>query len=157
MTNQFLKFKGYNGSVEDLVAFFEEFGVFKDLLNISEQAMASLYALAYQQYQASKYKEAEHIFSLLSLFNHLERKYWLGLGACRQMQKEYMKALEAYGYAVVLHYKDLDAHLYGAECLLALKKQKEAKVVLQGILELADKKEHFEIKEKAKSFLSILK
>jgi len=144
------------GTAGDLVTFFKEYGIIKELLGISDQCVVSLYALGHQMYQASKYKEAEQIFSLLCLFNHLERKYWLGLGAVKQMQKEYEKAIEAYGYAVLLDYKEPDAHLYGAQCLLALGKKKETKPILQNVLELSIKKEHQDIKEKAKSFLAIL-
>ena len=142
---------------KDIVKYFSEYGVFKDLMGIKNECMAALYAAAHQMYQNNKYKEAKQMFSLLCTLDHLERKYWLGLGACCQMEKKYTIALECYGFAVILEYKNPDAHLYAAECMLALGKKEEAKPVLRNIIELCTQKDQLPIKEKAKALLSLLK
>lgn len=142
---------------KDILQYFSECGVFQDLMEVDDKFMLSLYALAHQAYQNNKYHEASKMFSVLCMLNHLERKYWLGLGATLQMQKKYFPALECYGIAVLLHYKEPDAHLYTAECMLAIGKKDEVKPILQGAIELCTQKEHTPIKEKAKNLLSILK
>jgi type III secretion system low calcium response chaperone LcrH/SycD len=142
---------------EDIMQYFAECGIFQDLLEVGDDFMVTLYALAHQAYQNNKYKEATQMFSVLCMMNHLERKYWLGLGASLQMEKKYTSALECYGLAVLLNYKEPDAHLYTAECMLALGNKEEVKSVLRGMIELCVQKEHASIKEKAKNLLSILK
>lgn len=142
---------------KDIVNYFSDYGVFKDLVGVKDDFMTALYAAAHQMYQNNKYKEANQMFSLLCTLDHLERKYWLGLGACCQMEKKYTIALECYGFAVILEYKNPDAHLYAAECMLALAKKEEAKPVLSNIVELCTQKEQLPIKEKAKALLSLLK
>ncbi len=142
---------------KDIMQYFAECGIFQDLMEVGDDFMVTLYALAHQAYQNNKYHEAGKMFSVLCVMNHLERKYWLGLGASLQMEKKYLPALECYGLAVLLHYKEPDAHLYTAECMLAVGKKEEVKPILQGVIELCTQKEHTSIKEKAKNLLSILK
>ncbi len=81
--------------------------------------MEVVYAAAYNYFQSGKYAEAEPIFAFLCFNDLFEKKFWLGLGACRQMLGQYDEAVQAYGMAAVLDVEDPDVHLHAADCLLA--------------------------------------
>lgn len=142
---------------QNLLHFFENYGILQELFEVKNDFMEALYALAHQMYISNKYKQAEQMFALLCLFNHYERKYWLGLGATRQMLKKYDAALEAYVYAAILDYKDPDAQLHAGECMLALGDRQKAKNIFRQVVELCVGPAHSAMKEKAKRLLEILK
>jgi type III secretion system low calcium response chaperone LcrH/SycD len=141
----------------NLQEFFQKFGTFQDLSGIDTTTLESLYAVAHQLYSVNKYQEAEKAFQLLCFYNHLERKYWLGLGATRQMQKKHSEALDAFTYAILLGFEEPSAHMYAADCYLALGKKEGAISALRTVIELVGQKpQHKATKEKAKGLLELL-
>lgn len=141
--------------------FFEQFGAngrtYQDFTQLTPDSMEVIYLAAYNQYNAGRYEDAEKIFQLLSVLNHFEKKYWLGLGAAREMQKKYEEALKAYTY---LGLQDLHAPLapfHAAKCFIAIGKLDEAESALRAAhVNSKDKSEFIEIHQQAEGLLLML-
>lgn len=67
-----------------------------DTKGISARELEAVYNVGYMYYKTAKYDEAEKIFFFLTAIEHTSSKYWTALGAVRQAQKNYDKAIEAY-------------------------------------------------------------
>lgn len=101
---------------------------------VSNEEMDAVYALAHGYYRAGRLDEAEQAFLFLCLFEHLESKYWIGLGAVQQMKHDYAKALASYSYASVIDFRNPRALYYGTECHLALGHLDDAQETLSALL-----------------------
>ncbi|MBQ9368646.1 MAG: SycD/LcrH family type III secretion system chaperone, partial [Victivallales bacterium] len=80
----------------------------------------AVYSLGYSFYTTGRYADAEKVFRFLVLFDHLEKKYWTGLGAVYQVQKRYGEAITAYGYASFLDLENPKPQYLAAECFAAM-------------------------------------
>lgn len=90
---------------------------------IFEKNREEIHSLAYVLYHNQRYEESSHFFRLLTIAFPLEAKFWKGLGACLQMQKDYDEALNCYLTCSQLLKEDqLDPYLYVqvADCYFAL-------------------------------------
>lgn len=146
---------------EEWRTFYEKFGengrTFQDFTNLTPQSMEVIYMVAFNQYNAGKYDEAERIFQLLSVLNHFDRRFWTGLGASREMQKKFDEAIKAYAYLAILDLEDPMAPLLCAKCYLSAGKTKDAEDALQAcIYNAKDKMQHAEVKAQAQNLLEIL-
>ena len=94
--------------------------------SLTENGLDALYSIAYQFYQTAHYEDAITTFSMLSSVAPFDKKHWIGLGAARQLHKDYDGALKAYAAAVVIDTDDPIPHLHAAESYLALRKPEEA-------------------------------
>ncbi|MGM0440639.1 MAG: SycD/LcrH family type III secretion system chaperone [Chlamydiota bacterium] len=109
-------------------------------------AQESLYSIAYHCYQNHKIKDALVIFRFLTLLEPLEKKYWMGLAASRQVNKEYQSALSAYIFTALLDDKDPLPVFYAAECHKVLGQDDNALEALEESEKCARKnKEHYAI------------
>jgi len=88
--------------------------------NFVAEDLRVLYSLGYSLYQAGDYVQAKTIFHQLLLSKPLKQTYWIGLGACLQLEKKYDEALKAWGMAVILDARDPTPHVHAAECNFAL-------------------------------------
>lgn len=125
------------------IAEFMEMGVttIRDVKGISDDEMEAVYATAFNHYNIGRYEDAESIFRFLVLLDHLNVKYWIGLGATRQAQKKFKEALAAYGNVVGnLDIKNFKASYYAAECLLAMGDKENAAKALDTVKAFADVK-----------------
>lgn len=86
---------------------------------ISREELEAAYNVGFGFYNTGRYDDAETIFKFLAMFNHLEQKYWIALGAAQQMKKEYAKAVVAYGYSAMLDISNPKPQYYAAECYSA--------------------------------------
>ncbi len=148
-------------SPEEWQEFFEKFGAngrtFQDFTNLTPESMEVIYLLAYNQYNGGKYDEAEKIFQLLSVLNHFDRRFWLGLGASREMQKKYDNAIKAYGYLAILDIYDPLPSFHCAKCFLALGRSEEAQAALTATVANAKgKPEHADLLVQAENLLEVL-
>lgn len=142
---------------EMLTEFFGKGGTFKDLKNMSDDAMEAIYSVAYNLYQGGKYEEAQKVFQFLCFYDHFNRKYFMGLGACQQMMKEYENAIEIFSFATILDSDDPRPMLYIGDCHLAMGSKDEAQAAYETAIEWAGAKEEFaEDKERAHSMLENL-
>lgn len=112
-------------------AFITQGLTFKDLKGISDADMEGIYAVGYNLYNSGKYEDAEKVFQFLCLFDHFNRKYWMGLGSTRQMLKQYSEALECYSLATLLNVNDPMPPLHAASCYLSMGDSEKAKSALR--------------------------
>ncbi len=130
----------------------------KDVRGFSDSEMEALYAVAYNLYRSGQYEKSLKLFRLLCFFDHMEPKYWLGLGAVQQMMKKYEDAAKAYAYASMLDISDPKPAVHAAECLLALGRKDEAEGALLAAIEFSkDDERHKEMRERAKTLLELMK
>lgn len=140
-----------------LTEFFSQGGTFKELKHLSDETMESVYSVAYNLYQSGKYAEAIKVFQFLCFYDHYSTKYYLGLGACRFMQKEYQNAIEFFGFAASMNTDDPRPMLYIGDCYLALGEGDSAKVAYETAVEwAADQEEFAGEKKRATNMLSSL-
>ncbi len=100
--------------------FSEGFATMRELKGITKAEMEAVYSVGFNMYRTGRYDDAEKIFRFLVLFDHLEPKYWLGVGAVQQVRKDYAGAISSYGYASFLDLSNPKPQYHAAECFLAL-------------------------------------
>ena len=101
-------------------AFLEDAATLGELKGISRQELEAVYSLGFTHYRTGRYEDAAKLFQFLVLFDHLEPKYWLGVGAIQQVRKDYQGAIASYGYSSFLDLSNPKPQLHAAECFLAL-------------------------------------
>ena len=142
---------------DTLLEFFGGGGTFKDLKNMSDDAMEAIYSVAYNLYQGGKYDEAQKVFQFLCFYDHFNRKYFMGLGACQQMMKKYDNAIEIFTFATVLDADDPRPMLYIGDCHLAMDDKEKAKASYETVLEWAKGQSGYEDEtQRAESMLENL-
>jgi type III secretion system low calcium response chaperone LcrH/SycD len=144
--------------LQELVeTFFETGATFKDLRGLTDETMEAIYSVAYNLYQNGKFEDALKIFQFLCFYDHYNKKYYMGLGACRQMLKQYAEAIDTFTYASILDSSDPTPPLYAADCHLALGNLEAAESGFYAAHEWSGTKEEYkEIKERAKSMLDLI-
>jgi type III secretion system low calcium response chaperone LcrH/SycD len=101
---------------------------------LSEEKIQELNALAYWLYQNQHYSESSHFFRLLVMVRPLEAKFWKGLGACLQIQKDYEEALYCYfccSQQMAQNQADPYVYVQTADCYFALKQVDEGLKALE--------------------------
>ena len=98
----------------------EKGATLKQLKGVSNGELEAVYSLAYGYYRTGRYEEAGKLFQFLVLFDHLNAKFWFGLGAVQQATKNYQDAVASYGYCSFLNLENPKPQLHAAECYLAL-------------------------------------
>ena len=110
----------------------------RDILGLDDKQMNGLYAMGYNFYQAGKYDDALKIFRALCLFDQLEPKHWIGMGATLQMMKMYEEAANAYGFAAIMDCHDPRPSFHAAECYIALNDKEKAEAALNSVVVLCE-------------------
>jgi type III secretion system low calcium response chaperone LcrH/SycD len=110
-------------------------GTLKDVRGLSQEDVETVYAIGFNLYNQSKYAQAEPMFQFACLYCHTEPRYWMALGNCRQMSKQYQPAIDAYGFAYALALEDPWPLIQAAICFLALQNKDAAGKAL----DMADK------------------
>ncbi len=146
---------------QDWKDIFEKFGpnarTFRDFTQLTPESMEVIYMVAYNQYNAGKFADAEKVFRLLAMLNHFERKYWRGLAASREAQKKYEDALQAYGYLGMMDIYDPVPSFHAAKCFVALGKAAEAEAALRAAVFNSDNKpDHASLHQQAKVLLGLV-
>ena len=100
--------------------FVSDYATLGELKGISRQELEAVYSLGFTHYRTGRYEDASKLFQFLVLFDHLNPKYWLALGAVQQVAKDYKGAIASYGYASFLDLENPKPQLHAAECFLAL-------------------------------------
>ena len=107
----------------------------KQLKGVSNAELEAVYSLAFGYYRTGKYDEAAKLFQFLVLFDHLNAKFWFGLGAVQQAMKDYQGAVASYGYCSFLNLENPKPQLHAAECFLALGDKRNAASSLEALNE----------------------
>ena len=111
----------------------------RELKGITDAEMEAIYSLGYSFYTTGRYDDAEKVFRFLVLFDHLNAKYWTGLGAVQQVKKLYGDAISSYGYASFLDLDNPKPQYFAAECFLALGDKTNALSALAALEEFCPK------------------
>lgn len=98
----------------------------KQIRGISNEELEAVYSLAFSFYNTGRFEEASKLFQFLVLFDHLNQKFWIGLGATQQALKNYQDAVTSYGYASFLKLDNPKPQYHAAECFLALGDKRNA-------------------------------
>jgi type III secretion system low calcium response chaperone LcrH/SycD len=148
-----------DGELESLVDNFIRGGnTLKSLKGVDDTTMNAIYSVAYNLYNSGKYEEAHKVFQFLCFFDHFQKKYWMGLGACRQMLKLYQEAVAAYSFAALLDINDPKPPLHAADCFLAMGNREAAESALHASIKWSGNNEEYKsLKERAEGILGILK
>jgi type III secretion system low calcium response chaperone LcrH/SycD len=99
---------------------FQDGATLGELKGITPRELNAVYQMGLGFYNTGRYDDAEKVFRFLVLFDHLNARYWTGLGAVFQVKKNYADAITAYGYASFLDLKNPKPQYLAAECFLAL-------------------------------------
>jgi len=111
----------------------------KQLKGVTNDELEAVYSLAFGYYQTGKFDEAQKLFQFLVLFDHLNAKFWFGLGAVQQAQKDFKNAVVSYGYCSFLKLDNPKPQLHAAECFLAMGDKRCAASALEALAEYCPK------------------
>jgi len=89
---------------------------YQQICGVTNDEMESAYSAAYTLFETGKYEDAERVFQFLALFDGSQPKYWLGLGGCREAQKNFVAAADAYLIPVVVNTPEPQAPFRAAVC-----------------------------------------
>ena len=118
---------------------FAKMGTIREIKGITNSEMEAVYSMGYSFYTTGRYDDAEKVFRFLVLFDHLNAKYWTGLGAVQQVKKLYGDAISSYGYASFLDLDNPKPQYFAAECFLALGDKPNALSALAALEEFCPK------------------
>lgn len=131
---------------------------FKNILKFSDRHLDIIYSEAYNMYTAGKYEKAETAFRGLLFLDPKQAKYYLGLGACLQMQKRYVDALELYSLGIIQDPIFPKLYYHAAECHFALGKPEYAVKMLEGAIEAAKANPQYAaVGQRATSMMALVK
>ena len=105
---------------------------------LDHKALEAMYSIAHSVYQQGQYIEAERMFRLLCLMDHHDMRFWLGLGASRQMLADYEGAISAYLYAAYNLSEEPILYFYTARCCMSLGQLQAAKHNLNELIRLSN-------------------
>ncbi|WDD96600.1 MULTISPECIES: SycD/LcrH family type III secretion system chaperone [Thalassomonas] len=143
---------------EQVFDFIGKGGALRELKNVDEKTMEAIYYVAYNLYQNAKYEDALKVFKFLGLYDHLEKKYLMGIGGCQQMLQQYKDAINSYSMAALLDISNPLPPLHAAECYLALGDFENAASGFSAALEFAGNQGGYEeVKDKATKMLALVK
>jgi type III secretion system low calcium response chaperone LcrH/SycD len=101
-------------------------GTLKDVRGLSKEDIETIYAIGYNLYNQAQYDKAEPMFQFACFYQHTEARYWVALGNCRQMAKNYQPAIDAYGFGYALDQANPWPVIQAAICYLALQDKGQA-------------------------------
>ncbi|MBT0077517.1 SycD/LcrH family type III secretion system chaperone VcrH [Vibrio alginolyticus] len=135
---------------EELLSFLEEGGTLKMLHDVSQDTIEHIYAVGYNFFQSGKIEQAAKVFQLLSMLDHYQARFFIGLGAARQELGEYLQAIDAYSYAALVDVNDPRPPFHSAECHLKLGQLTEAESGFYSAKEMsAGKSQYADLHERA--------
>ena len=107
---------------------------------ISREQLESVYAVGLNYYNIGRTEEAKKIFGFLVLFDHLNAKYWMGMGAVLQVEREFERASKCYAMSSFLDIHNPKPQYHAVECFLAMKDKTNAESAITMLETYADAK-----------------
>ena len=144
--------------IEDLAArLFEEGTSLGAIKGFTVDEIEAAYHMAYGLYQQRRYDEAVKLFQYFSVYEHTDRRFWMGWAACLQKLKKHELAIKAYGVATMLDVGQPDAPFHAAECYIAMRDWDKAKQSLETVLVIAEGEEdHVAYAERATNLMELV-
>ena len=129
----------------------------KALHKLGTRDMEAIYGMARSLYQNGRYDRARSAFQFLCLFDHMEPRWWVGLGAAMQRLKDYQGAARAYAYSILLDDTNPTPQLHAGYCLMNLGEYEEAQSVLEDAVLAAQREpKHAQCKAQAQALLAVV-
>jgi type III secretion system low calcium response chaperone LcrH/SycD len=152
---------GRGGEVADLSGDLMELlalgGTMKAVFDFDDKDMEVIYFSAHGYYENGKYEKAAPLFQFLCVYDHLNPKWFMGLGATLQMMRNYEEAVKSYGYATILDMENPAPQYNAGYCLALTGKKDAARLALEAVVMLADDRGGMdEYRRKAENLLSTL-
>lgn len=119
--------------MKDFAAELQQFDEFLGVTGgkpFSKSQRETIYAAAFGKYQIGEYSQAGDLFIQLIMHDPYDTRFWKGLAATKQMQKEYRASLHAWAIFALLSGHQSMGHFHAAECYLSLDEKEEAKKAL---------------------------
>lgn len=130
----------------------------KDLMNIDDAKIESVYAQAYRYYNTGKFKEASELFRYLMMINPIEAKYTLGLAACFHLLKDYNAAAQVYLLCGILDTNSPIPGFHASDCYLQMNDKVSALVSLNMAIDKSGNRPEYQVlKDRAKLTVETLK
>ncbi len=143
---------------EELLSFLEDGGTLKMLHDVSADTIEHIYAVGYNFFQSGKVEHTAKVFQLLSMLDHYQARFFIGLGAARQELGEYLQAIDAYSYAALVDINDPRPPFHSAECHLKLEQLTEAESGFYSAKEMsAGKSEYADLHQRADIMLEAVR
>ncbi len=108
----------------------------KEISRVPLEKEREFYAIAYGLYDKGDYRGSAQLFTQLALTDPFCEHYWRGLASSKQMAREYLAAIHAWGLVALLNEETPEPHFHAAECLLSLEEKEDALKALNRALEL---------------------
>ncbi len=132
-------------SIEIIDQFFETGKPLKDVLEISDSTIETMYARAYSLYQSAKYDEAIRLFYILTLLAPWVVKFHMGVAACLHQQKNYTDAIRIYILVIALDPTNPIPVFHLHDCQLGLGFIPAAKASLRKVINLGIEKPQYAV------------
>ena len=144
--------------IEDLaVNLFEEGAPLGAIKGFTADEIEAAYHMAYGLYQQRRFDEALKLFQYFSMYEHTDRRFWMGWAACLQKLKKYESAIKAYSVATMLDVGQPDGPFHAAECYIAMRDWDKAKQSLETVLTIAEgEKAHAAYAERAANLIELV-
>lgn len=110
---------------------------------LTQEHLDVLFETAYNLFSKKKYKEALSVFARITIWNHFEKRGWIGSGVCWQLLHRYNNAIDCYSRASLIDIKDPLPIFHAIECYIALKMYSDAHAALEVIKPLIKDKPEF--------------
>jgi len=110
---------------------------------LTQEHLDVLFETAYNLYSEKKYKEALSVFARITIWNHFDKRGWIGSGVCWQLLHRYNNAIDCYSCASLIDIKDPLPIFHAIECYIALKMYSDAHSALDVIKTLIKDKPEF--------------
>ncbi len=146
-----------NDDLELMLKSILEGGSIATAVNYSQESLEAAYALAYSNYSANNFDDAQTLFEFLVLADHMDPRFAMGLAGCFQAKEQYQKAIDLYQVAMAgSSLSDPSPIYYSAVCLMKLNQLDDAKEALDLCLMFGDKEKYAPIHKQAKDLIAIL-
>ncbi len=127
-------------------------------VNFPQEALEAAYALAYSNYKAKNFVDAEKLFSFLTTMDPMDPRFSLGLAGCFQASGEYEKAIDMYQVSMIGDaLNDPSPMYYAAVCYMKLDKKEEAIAALELAKRFSSDPKYTHINKQATDMLEIVK
>jgi type III secretion system low calcium response chaperone LcrH/SycD len=94
-------------------------GTAGDAVGLSAADIETIHRIGLSLLDQGKYEQAQPMFQFACLYAHNERRFWISLGDCRRMLKEYSGAIDAYIMGMIDDSRDPWPLIHVATCFLA--------------------------------------
>jgi type III secretion system low calcium response chaperone LcrH/SycD len=120
--------------------------------DFSDEEIEAVYNVAYNFYQQRQYDKAEKLFAFLTLYEHTDSRFSLGLGGCYQSMGKHNQAVNAYTCAALADATNPMPAFHACECYMALEDWDNARKAITAVETLceivADEADHGELLKK---------